>query len=71
MKKFEMSDKESWDADNAVKNHNKDCPIYNDNHSAAIGGRISYTFTPTSLGMACGVRCACGWHEEVTDVSDW
>lgn len=26
----------------------------------AIGGRFSYIFTPTSLGVICTVRCVCG-----------
>ena len=72
MKKvFIMSEIESLEAENHIKEHNKDCVIYNGGVHAAIGGRISYFFTPTGLGMACGVQCACGWSKECTDVSDW
>ena len=68
---FEINDKEWNDIQNAIKKHNKDCVIYNNDEHATIGGRISYFFTPTGLGIACGVQCACGWSKECTDVSNW
>ena len=70
-KTFIMNENESIEANRTIKKHNKDCVIYNGGVHAAIGGRISYYFTPTGLGMACGVQCACGWSKECTDVSDW
>lgn len=71
MIKFEMTDIEAREASNWIKEHNKTCVLIKENIHAAIGGAITYTFTPTSLGMACGVRCACGESHECTDVSDW
>ena len=36
----------------------------------AIGGRITYLFTPTSLGTVVKVRCACGEEIDITEY-DW
>ncbi len=37
----------------------------------AIGGQYSYSFTPTSLGTAVSVRCACGNERNVTEYESW
>lgn len=52
---------ETWD-----KNHN--CNI---EHSGAIGGRLTFCFTPTSLGEIVRVKCACGEECVLNDFSDW
>lgn len=40
--------------------------------SAAIGGRYTYSFTPTSLGMVQRVRCAsCNKDLDVSDYESW
>lgn len=36
-----------------------------------IGGRWSFVFTPTSIGVAVEVRCACGAEEDITDYCCW
>lgn len=64
---FEMSDEEvrrfeDWDA-----KHKCNLKKY----SGAIGGRLTFSFTPTSLGTLCCVECGCGEHIDVTDVSEW
>lgn len=69
--KFEMNAVESVVTNNWIKEHDKECPLLLSGDVGAIGGRITYTFTPTSLGMACGVQCACGAEHACTDVSDW
>ena len=66
-----MSDVESIEAEKALRGHKKSCPLILENKTATIGGRTSYYFAATGLGMACGVRCACGWSKECTDVSNW
>ena len=68
---FELNKQELENIRTSLDEHDKDCPIKNGTTHAAIGGRITYTFTPTGLGTACGVQCACGWSKECTDVSDW
>lgn len=45
-----------------------DCSITND---TAIGGKISYQFTPNSLGMTVKAICACGEELNVTDYTGW
>lgn len=37
----------------------------------AIGGRFSYRFIPTSLGVITVVQCACGKEKNVTDFDKW
>lgn len=37
----------------------------------AIGGQYTYSFTPTSLGTAVSMRCACGKEENVTEYDSW
>lgn len=37
----------------------------------AIGGKMTYCFTPTSLGMVGKVLCACGKELDVTDYGSW
>lgn len=38
---------------------------------AAIGGRFSYSFTPTGLGVIATVHCACHKKITLTDFSEW
>ncbi len=38
----------------------------------AIGGRWSYTFTPTGVGTVVKVTCGiCGAYHDVTDYESW
>jgi hypothetical protein len=39
--------------------------------TGAIGGGISYIFSPTSIGTAITVRCYCGGEYDVTDYGSW
>lgn len=50
---------DSWD-----KNHNCEFKGY----SGAIGGRLTYCFTPTSLGTIVVVECEC---EDKIDLTDY
>lgn len=59
-----------------LEGHDKDCPYYDDgaspiSPSGAIGGRISYSFTPTGLGVITVVECACGDTRNLTDFDNW
>lgn len=40
-------------------------------YSGAIGGRYTYSFTPTSIGTAVAVSCSCGEKLNATDFEDW
>lgn len=59
-----------------LDNHNKTCKYYDDgtsleSKSGAIGGRLTYAFTPTSLGVITVIKCACGAEVNVTDFDSW
>lgn len=56
--------------------HNKTCKYHDDgtqasNPCGAIGGRLTYSFTPTGLGLITEVACACGDKIDVTEFEDW
>ena len=52
------------------------CKYFDDGKSpispqGAIGGVLTFSFTPTSIGMGVGVKCACGAEVNVTDYGEW
>jgi len=56
--------------------HNKECKYYDDGTSAqppggAIGGRLTYCFTPTTIGTGVEVQCACGVKKDLTNYDNW
>jgi len=56
--------------------HDKTCRYYDDGTSpecpsGAIGGRLTYRFTPTGLGHIIVVKCLCGGEVNVTDFNSW
>ena len=40
--------------------HNETCQFADPYKTGAIGERLTFLFTPTSIGTFCSVRCACG-----------
>ena len=71
---FTLGGKELKDAFGFIKNHK--CDLKDESRTGgkkvgAIGGRIGYRFTPTSLGIAALVKCACGKEKDVTDYDSW
>ena len=40
-------------------------------YAGAIGGRLSYVFTPTGLGTCVTVKCICGEELDLTDSENW
>lgn len=76
MKTFILADTELEAYELWRTEHNKTCPYYDDGTKAvspqgAIGGRITFRFTPTGIGTAVGVECACGTKQNLTDYSNW
>lgn len=64
--------KETVTEENYVKYlqwYSHDCPFKND--SGAIGGRISFTLTPTGLGDIIVAQCACGEKIDLSDYDEW
>ena len=70
--KFELHGKElemfnDWD-----RKHKKVCELLNDpDFSPAIGGRLTFSFTPTGLGSGVSAKCACGAEKDCTDIDSW
>jgi hypothetical protein len=52
-----------WDDSHKCKITNK--------YVGAVGGRLTYSFTPTGMGMITIVKCACGKKLDLTDCSSW
>lgn len=65
--KFEISYIDSLKVVEWVKNHSCELKEY----SGACGGRITYSFTPTSLGVVIKAKCACGEELDLTDYKGW
>lgn len=40
-------------------------------YSGASGGRLTFSFTPTSLGLITKVTCGCGESLDLTDYEVW
>ena len=58
-----------------LEEHNKTCVYYDDGtqvapRAGAIGGTLTYSFTPTTIGTIVKVECACGGNADLTDY-DW
>ena len=60
---FEMSDIESDRFYNWYEEH--ECLLKKD--AGAIGGRLTFSFTPTGVGCAIKIACGCGEEIDVTD----
>jgi len=67
--KFEFYDDQPKKYRKWYEEHNKTCPLYQ--NDGAIGGRLTYCFTPTSLGVITVVKCGCGEELNLTDVENW
>ena len=52
---------------NEIRNHS--CSIIK--NQGTIGGRLTYSFTSTGVGLVTEVQCACGWKENLTNYEDW
>jgi hypothetical protein len=53
---------------NWAKEHDKICTV---KETGAIGGKFTYFFTPTSLGVICKVECTCGEKYDGTKYECW
>ena len=69
-KKFELDDDQVTKLNKWLKRHNKKCPDKFLDKQGAIGGRLSYHFTPTGVGTAAVVHCRCGKKVDLTP-DDW
>ncbi len=63
---FKLTDEEFDKVYDWTKDHKCD-----DDLIATIGGKYSYVFIPTGLGMIKRVECICGDVLDLTDVDKW
>ncbi len=68
---FSLTEKENEDLQKWLKKHDKKCRFANPMMQGAIGGKLTYMFTPTSLGVITKVRCSCGNEKCISDFTDW
>jgi len=71
MSGYELNDNEKAKLAFWLTKHNEECKFANPYKQGAIGGRLTYCFTPTSIGVTVGVQCACGAEEHLTDYDSW
>lgn len=65
--KFEIQQEKEASINNWIKTHR--CKYKN--KPTAIGGRISYIFTPTGIGVFAIAKCICGKEFTIEDGSDF
>lgn len=68
---FGLSKEEQIKFNKWIQKHNKKCKYSDSMKTGAIGGRLTYMFTPTSLGVITKVKCACGEEIDLTDTDLW
>ncbi len=44
---------------------------HKDENQGAIGGAITYSFTPTAIGTIIKISCYCGESEDLTSYDNW
>jgi hypothetical protein len=54
-----------------ITEHDKTCKYADRNKQGACGGRLTYSFTPTGIGMVVKIECACGGECDVSDYDNW
>lgn len=69
-KKFELDDKQTEKLNKWIKRHNSVCIYKKSGKEPAIGGRLTYRFTPTGVGVISQVFCLCGKKVDLTP-DDW
>lgn len=65
---FTVPDEEADKSRKWRKDHDKICPQI---EVGAIGGKFTWSFTPTGLGCILKLKCACGEELDLTDYDSW
>ena len=73
---FALDEDEKESLVDFLHEHNRVCKYYDDGThdlppGGAIGGRMTYSFTPTTLGTVTKVKCSCGEERDLTDYDGW
>jgi hypothetical protein len=70
MKVFKLNEKQVEKLNKWLKRHDKICKFKKEKGDT-IGGRLTYRFTPTGLGVIAAVHCLCGKRVDLTDTDNW
>lgn len=54
--------------DDWLNEHSQKC---NFGEGGAIGGKITYKITPTTIGVITKAKCVCGAGKDITDYESW
>ena len=65
---FKLSIDDINELKNWLEDHKEACHVYG---KTAIGGALTYSFTPTGLGTVTTIKCACGEKLDLSNVEDW
>lgn len=65
---FDLSGEQRKQVEEWRSLHQQECPI---TYGGAIGGKYTWQFTPTSLGIVIKIVCACGGSVDVSDYDMW
>jgi hypothetical protein len=63
---FKLTEDQQEETKEWMNSH--DCTI---DYEGAIGGKITYNFTPTGLGVIERVSCSCGSVLDLTEYDKW
>lgn len=62
-----LNEAEQWLANEWLERHRETCePL-----PSCIGGDITYSFTPTSIGTVVRIKCTCGEQADLSNYEDW
>ena len=62
---------EKWRKEHECKLRTDEHGIEGESYVGAIGGALTYYFTPTGIGTSEVVKCACGEKLDLTDYDLW
>jgi hypothetical protein len=68
---FELDEKETKEFKEWDENHKNTCKYGDPMKQGAIGGRLTFSFTPTSIGCLVKIQCACGEEKDLTNTEGW
>lgn len=68
---FDISGKELLDIQAWLAVHDAEAHEGKRPYAGAIGGALTYEFTPNGVGTTIVVRCLCGETFNATDFEDW
>jgi len=72
MHQFGLNDEEVTAFGKWIIEHDRVCRLAKRENQGAVGGRFTYSFTPTSLGVVKKVTCACSEGEcDLSDYESW